>query len=157
MPSFAERPAFFAASARPFSRRILRAASMSPPASVRAFLQSIMPAPVESLSALTSLALISAICVPILPHACSSDLVLRLGADRFLAVGRLRSILALARLLLSGAFLSFELELPLRLGLLGRARQNLCLCLRGGLGFLSGLRSLPSHRPALDRCVGDDP
>src|SRR6266571_6058296 len=49
-PSEAARPAFLAAAARPFLRRIWRALSRSPLASTRADLQSIMPAPVSSRS-----------------------------------------------------------------------------------------------------------
>merc|ERR1719313_2497330 len=48
MPSLAARLAFFSADARPFFRRNSVAASMSPPFSTRAFLQSIIPAPVAS-------------------------------------------------------------------------------------------------------------
>jgi hypothetical protein len=53
-PSAAVRPAFFAAAARPFLRRISRAASMSPLASTSADLQSIIPAPVSSRSLRTT-------------------------------------------------------------------------------------------------------
>src|SRR5579884_2047146 len=59
MPSAAMRVAFFWALARPFLRSQTMAASMSPWASVRAFLQSIMPAPVFSRSSLTWFALIA--------------------------------------------------------------------------------------------------
>ncbi len=55
-PSLAARPARLAASARPLVRSEVVAASMSPPASSRAFLQSIIPAPVLSRSSLTSFA-----------------------------------------------------------------------------------------------------
>src|SRR3546814_6026632 len=46
-PSAAVRPAFLAAAARPLVRSQSTAASMSPPVSPSAFLQSIMPAPVR--------------------------------------------------------------------------------------------------------------
>jgi len=49
--------AFLAAAARPFLRSASTARSMSPCVSARAFLQSIIPAPVRSLRALTSAAL----------------------------------------------------------------------------------------------------
>ena len=45
-PSLVERPAFFAALASPFLRRIVVASSKSPFASASAALQSIIPAPV---------------------------------------------------------------------------------------------------------------
>src|SRR5436190_2406377 len=61
MPSAAIREAFFWAEARPFFRRTTMAASISPFDSVRAFLQSIMPAPVFSRSSFTSFALTSMI------------------------------------------------------------------------------------------------
>src|SRR5690349_18640918 len=60
-PSLASRPAFFAAEACPFLRRISTAASKSPFASASAFLQSIKPAFVISRSLPTELAVISAI------------------------------------------------------------------------------------------------
>ena len=60
-PSFIARPAFFATCAMPFLRRMVIASSMSPFASVSAALQSIMPAPVRSRRALTSVAVIVAI------------------------------------------------------------------------------------------------
>ena len=63
IPSAAILPAFLAAFARPFSRRILTASSLLPSASTRALLQSIMPQPVISRSSLTSLAVILAIFV----------------------------------------------------------------------------------------------
>ena len=53
------RPAFFADAARPFSLSSSTAFSMLPSASVRAFLQSIMPAPVISLSSFTIPAVIA--------------------------------------------------------------------------------------------------
>jgi hypothetical protein len=59
-PSAAVRPAFFAAAARPLVRSQSIAASMSPPVSPSAFLQSIMPAPVRSRSSFTVAAVISA-------------------------------------------------------------------------------------------------
>src|SRR6185437_13161386 len=52
-PSLVTRAAFFGALAAPVLRRMMTAFSMSPPASVRAFLQSIMGAPVRSRSSLT--------------------------------------------------------------------------------------------------------
>src|SRR5437764_296943 len=52
-PSAAMRPAFLAALASPFLRRRSTAASMSPPVSPSADLQSIMPASVRSRSSLT--------------------------------------------------------------------------------------------------------
>lgn len=55
-PSAATRLAFLAAPANPFCRSQVMAFSISPPESSRAFLQSIMPAPVFSRSSLTSLA-----------------------------------------------------------------------------------------------------
>ena len=61
-PSLALRSAFFAALAMPFFRRMSIAASMSPLASVRAPLQSIIPAPVRSRSVFTISAVI-AMCV----------------------------------------------------------------------------------------------
>src|SRR3954452_24521694 len=56
VPSVASRPASLAAPAMPFSRSHVTAESTSPPVSVRAFLQSIIPAPVRSRRALTSFA-----------------------------------------------------------------------------------------------------
>src|SRR5690606_1294062 len=53
------RPAFLAAVATPFFRRIVSAFSISPPASVKAFLHSKSPAPVFWRSSLTCLALIA--------------------------------------------------------------------------------------------------
>jgi hypothetical protein len=52
-PSAATRPAFLAAFERPFFRSQSTAASISPPVSFRAVLQSIMPAPVLSRSSFT--------------------------------------------------------------------------------------------------------
>jgi len=63
-PSLATRPAFFAAAARPFFRSQSMAGSISPPVSIRAFLQSIIPAPVFSRRSLTSEALICVISTP---------------------------------------------------------------------------------------------
>src|SRR4051794_25154205 len=60
-PWSAARPARLPAPARPFLRSQSLAASMSPSDSVRAFLQSIIPAPVALRSAATSFALMSAI------------------------------------------------------------------------------------------------
>ena len=59
-PSAAARPDFLAAVARPFVRSQSMAASMSPPVSVSAFLQSIMPAPVFSRRSFTIAAVMSA-------------------------------------------------------------------------------------------------
>src|SRR5258706_10779563 len=55
------RPAFLAAAARPFLRRNSAACSMLASVSVRAFLQSDMPAPVRSRRSLIMAAVISAI------------------------------------------------------------------------------------------------
>src|SRR5262249_5628709 len=60
-PSAATRPAFLAALERPFFRSQSWAAVISPLVSVRAALQSIMPAPVDSRNSLTIWALIFAI------------------------------------------------------------------------------------------------
>src|SRR5215510_1521594 len=60
-PSAATRPAFFAALARPFLRSRSTAASMLPPVSVSALLQSSMPAPVRSRSSFTIAEVISAV------------------------------------------------------------------------------------------------
>ena len=60
-PSAATRPPFLTAADRPFLRSQSVAASVSPPASVSARLQSIMPAPVFSRRSLTIAAVISAI------------------------------------------------------------------------------------------------
>src|SRR5215471_16909523 len=60
-PSAATRPAFFAAFDRPFLRSQSWAACMSPAVSVRAALQSIIPAPVDSRRSLTIAAVIVAI------------------------------------------------------------------------------------------------
>src|ERR1700687_4421967 len=60
-PSLVARPAFFAALARPFLRRIVVASSKFPFASSSAVLQFSMPAPVWSRSFFTSDALIVAI------------------------------------------------------------------------------------------------
>ena len=59
-PSDVARPAFLAALASPFFRKIVVASSKFPPASSSAVLQSIMPAPVWSRSFFTSLAVIVA-------------------------------------------------------------------------------------------------
>src|SRR5215217_3363937 len=63
-PSAATRSAFLAALARPRVRSQSTAASMSPLVSARAFLQSIIPTPVESRSCLTRLAVISTMITP---------------------------------------------------------------------------------------------
>src|SRR5829696_7175878 len=63
-PSAAMRPAFFAALARPFLRSQSTAASRSPLVSLRAFLQSIMPAPVFSRRSFTIAAVTFAMAVP---------------------------------------------------------------------------------------------
>jgi len=57
-PSEAILPDFLAAAANPFSLNISIAFSESPPASFKAFLQSIIPAPVLSLSSFTICAVI---------------------------------------------------------------------------------------------------
>ena len=75
MPSVASRSPSLA-SLPCLTRRISIAFSMSPSASVRAFLQSIIPAPVRSRSALTSLAVI----VGVLMRWCSSGPGLARGA-----------------------------------------------------------------------------
>ncbi|CAH1673175.1 hypothetical protein CHELA41_23784 [Hyphomicrobiales bacterium] len=62
-PSAATRPDFFAAFDRPFLRSQSTAASTSPPVSVSAVLQSIMPAPVLSRSSFTIAALMLAIVI----------------------------------------------------------------------------------------------
>src|SRR5918999_4835552 len=113
MPSPVERPVFLAASARPFSRSSRFAASRSPPASASAFLQSIIPAPVASRSALTSCALISTIAAYL---SVSSSCASRVGLDRGRSLrGR---VVAVAGLLLAlFLFLTLELELPLGLRL----------------------------------------
>ena len=61
IPSAAMREDFFAATESPFSRRIFIALSKSPSASIRAFLQSIIPHPVFARSSDTILAFIVAI------------------------------------------------------------------------------------------------
>src|SRR6185369_4745950 len=58
-PSVAALPAFLAAAARPFLRRVSTAFSISPPVSSSAFLQSSMPAPVLLRSSLTCAAVIA--------------------------------------------------------------------------------------------------
>jgi len=65
-PSAATRPAFLAACASPLVRSQSMAASISPSDSVRAFLQSIMPAPVVSRSSFTIAAVIVVIACPYL-------------------------------------------------------------------------------------------
>src|SRR3954451_20147994 len=59
MPSLVERPAFFVADASPRLRRMVVASSRLPPASARAALHSIIPAPVASRSFFTIAAVIS--------------------------------------------------------------------------------------------------
>src|SRR5215468_4570212 len=66
-PSAATRPAFFAAFDSPFFRSQSWAACMSPAVSVRAALQSIIPAPVDSRRSLTIAAVIVAIFASPLP------------------------------------------------------------------------------------------
>jgi hypothetical protein len=58
-PSEAARPALEAAAASPFLRRIFLASSKSPFDSTRAFVQSIIPAPVSARMSETSFELIS--------------------------------------------------------------------------------------------------
>ena len=65
-PSLANLSAFFAAFPRPFSRRISTALSISPFASCKAFLQSIIAAPVLSRRSFTIAALIS---ITLRPHS----------------------------------------------------------------------------------------
>src|SRR5271154_6217104 len=74
-PSAATRPAFFAAFDKPFLRNQSWAACMSPPLSVSAALQSIMPAPVDSRRSLTIAAVIVAIVER--PLACQGNCGLR--------------------------------------------------------------------------------
>src|ERR1700750_1727262 len=62
MPSVADRPAFFPAVARPFSRSQSEALLRSPPHSWSAFLQSIIPAPDFSRSSFTIAEVTSAMC-----------------------------------------------------------------------------------------------
>ena len=61
IPSAAILPAFFSTLAAPLFLRTSTAASISPSVSVRAFLHSIIPAPVDSLSSLTIAAVTAAI------------------------------------------------------------------------------------------------
>ena len=61
-PSLVARPDFLAALAMPFWRSQSMAFSRSPPTSSRAFLQSIMPAPVLSRRSFTIWALIAIVC-----------------------------------------------------------------------------------------------
>ena len=63
-PSAAILPAFLLAAASPFSLKYTMAFSMSPAVSTNAFLQSIMPTPVFSLSSLISLVVIAIIISP---------------------------------------------------------------------------------------------
>ncbi len=65
-PSAATRPDFLAAAERPFLRNQSMAASTSPLFSLRAFLQSIMPAPVFSRRSRTIAAVISAMAICLL-------------------------------------------------------------------------------------------
>ena len=58
IPSAATLPAFLAAAANPFSLKNSTAFSIFPSVSTKAFLQSIIPAPVISLNSLTDLAVI---------------------------------------------------------------------------------------------------
>src|SRR6476659_10057194 len=76
-PSPVPRPARFPAWAMPFSRRSLTAASMSPPVSSRARLQSIIPAWVASRSSLTSAAVGVYVTSLILRLACGVGLLCR--------------------------------------------------------------------------------
>src|SRR6266853_5180014 len=78
-PSAATRPSFFLADARPRSRRISIARSSMPSDSVRAFLQSIIPAPVFSRSALIAAAFISAM-IPYLSLFSDTDFRLSITA-----------------------------------------------------------------------------
>ena len=84
-PRWRSRPAFLAASARPFLRRYSIAFSMSPPVSTSAFLQSIMPAPVRSRRSLI-------ICGSDFSHGSSSSIVGgMLGGARLARRPRLRA------------------------------------------------------------------
>jgi len=65
VPSAAVRPAFFAAFAWPDLRIASIAASMSPSLATNAFLHSIMPAPVRSLSSFTKAAVIAIVVLPL--------------------------------------------------------------------------------------------
>src|SRR5215470_8608727 len=66
-PSLATRVAFLAATETPFLRRMMTACSMSPLASVRACLQSIIGAPVFSRRSFTCVAEIFTVVAPIIP------------------------------------------------------------------------------------------
>src|SRR6202045_1564481 len=79
-PSAATRPAFLAAFDRPFLRNQSCAAWISPPLSVSAALQSIMPAPVDSRRSLTIAAVIVAIVVRPLPVRAGATWPRRLAA-----------------------------------------------------------------------------
>ena len=70
LPSLVALALRFAAAARPFSLRIFTACSILPSASMRAFLQSPIPAPVFSLRFLTSIGLISISVLLICPRTC---------------------------------------------------------------------------------------
>src|SRR5436189_5747195 len=97
-PSLVVRPVRFAAEAWPFTRRISIALSTSPLASARAALQSMMPAPVRSRSALTSAAEISAITGSLPGLGAGGLTALRRGGRRLLGLlaGALLGLLALA-------------------------------------------------------------
>src|SRR5918999_2793155 len=128
IPSEATRPVRLAASARPFSRRRRLAASRSPPASVSACLQSIIPAPVSSRSAFTSRALISVMFNSSSLRGSASRrlrgrLVGGVLSRTFVGSGR-RFFVLIGRLFLLRRFLGLELQLPLRLWLSGGSGQD---------------------------------
>src|SRR5438552_12208258 len=81
MPSFAARPAFFAAAACPRLRRMVKAASVSPPASSSAFLHSIIGAPLISRNFFTNSAgiLIAYLILPRRKHAARVTALLAAG------------------------------------------------------------------------------
>src|SRR5712691_3285491 len=76
-PSLVTLAAFFAATEAPFLRRITTACSMSPLASVRACLQSIIGAPVFSRRSFTCVAEIFTVVVPILKSFLRLDAALQ--------------------------------------------------------------------------------
>src|ERR671915_378459 len=156
MPSLVALPVLLAASARPRSRRIRFAASRSPLLSWSAFLQSIIPAPVVSRSALTSLALTSAICsFSILvrglgPCGLPAVRASRVRRSPLVGLGLGHGVVAL------GLLLGLELQFPLRLGLLLGRGQDLGRLARGTCGLSRSRVCFRSHRLALDHGVGND-
>src|SRR5918999_975745 len=149
MPSDASRPVRLAASARPRSRRMRLAASRSPFASVNACLQSIIPAPVASLRAFTSRALISAIGCYFLRFSAARFVLLFWSLFGAICVGG-------SRFVLLGCLLGLDLQLPLGLGLGCRARKYGGLFLDDGLGSGGRLFFPPAPRLSLDDRVGND-